>query len=176
MARDCPQNQNQLALRPAGRGNNATRNYNVGSSAHGRGHAYNIDFEEVQDQPATVMGTFLINSVPAIVLFDSGASHSFMSGAFAFKHDIPHEKMHTPLAVRTPGGQCHVDMVAPNPTVVIEGIEFLVSPHILKSSTIDLILGMDWLKAHTAAIYCGTKVIQLLHPSGEIVNSPPNLF
>src|SRR4051812_46841311 len=78
--------------------------------------------------------------------------------------------MHTPLAVWTPGGLCHVDMVAPNLTVDIEEIEFFVSPHILKTSTIDLILGMDWLKFHDAALYCGTKSVQLFHPSGEIVN------
>ena len=79
MARDCPQSQNQLVIRPAGRGNgrgnNRTPNYNTGSAAPVRGHAYNIDIEEVQNQPATVMGTLLVNSVPATVLFDSGASH-----------------------------------------------------------------------------------------------------
>ena len=29
---------------------------------------------------------------------------------------------------------------------------------------------MDWLKVHDATIYCGTKAVQLFHPSGEIVN------
>jgi len=65
---------------------------------------------------------------------------------------------------------CHVDMIVPNVTVEIERIDFRVSPHILKTSTIDLILGMDWLKPHDAAIFCGTKVVQIFHPSGEIVN------
>ena len=32
-------------------------------------------------------GMFLVNKHPAIVLFDSGASHSFMSQTFASKHD-----------------------------------------------------------------------------------------
>ena len=93
-----------------------------------------------------------------------------MSRAFAFCHGISHENLHTPLLVRTPGNQCHVDMIAPNITVEIEDFEFIVSPHILKTSTIDLILGMDWLKFHDAALYCGTKSVQLFHPSGEIVN------
>ena len=93
-----------------------------------------------------------------------------MSVTLAFKHNIPHEKTHTPIAVRTLGGQCQVDLMAPNITVEVEGIGFLASPHILKSATINLILGMDWLKTHTAAIYCGTKVVQLFHPSGEMVN------
>ena len=51
----------------------------------------------------------------------------------------------------------------------IEGLEFYASPIILKSSNIDLILGMDWLKAHTASIVCATKTVHLLHPSDEIV-------
>jgi hypothetical protein len=116
------------------------------------------------------MGTLLVNSVPASVLFDSGASHSFISGKFAFMHDIRYEKMHTPLVIKTPGGHCHADVVAPNVTVEIKGLEFLASPIVLKSSTIDLILRMDWLKAHIASINCATKVVQLLHPSDEIVN------
>ena len=32
-------------------------------------------------------GMFLVNQHPTIVFFDSGASHSFMSQAFASKHD-----------------------------------------------------------------------------------------
>ena len=89
------------------------------------------------------MGTLLINSVPASVLFDSGASHSFMSEAFAFTHGIKYEKMHTPLVVKTTGAQCHVDMMAHNVTVENEELKFLVSPIIYKSSIIDLILRMD---------------------------------
>src|SRR3989337_2492633 len=125
---------------------------------------------EDPDQPATVMGTLPVNSVPASVLFDSGASHSFMSEEFAFMHGIKYEALHHPLAVNTPAGQCRASMFSPDVLIDIEGLEFRASPIILNSSEIDLILGMDWLKAHTAAIYCATKVVQLLHPSTEIVN------
>src|ERR1041385_257164 len=79
-SRECPQKQKQLVVHPAGRGNgrgnNRTPNYNTRSSAYARGHANNINVEEAQQQPATVMGTLLVNSVPATVLFDTGASHS----------------------------------------------------------------------------------------------------
>src|SRR3954465_5827318 len=92
-SRECPQRQNQLIIHPAGRGNgrgnNRTPNYNTGSASHARGHAYNTIAEAAQEQPATVMGTLLVNSVPATVLFDSGASHSFMSEAFALSHNFP---------------------------------------------------------------------------------------
>src|SRR3954464_6600865 len=116
------------------------------------------------------MGTLLVNSVHCIVLFDSGASHSFMPEAFTSSHNFALEKMNPPMVVRTPIGECQTTKIVPETIVEIEGLEFLASPIILKSSTIDLILGMDWLKFHDAALYCGTKSVQLFHPSGDIVN------
>ena len=43
--------------------------------------------EEVPAGEVVTAGMFLVNKHPAIVLFDSGASHSFMSQAFASRHD-----------------------------------------------------------------------------------------
>src|SRR3954470_15528988 len=147
-----PQKQKQLVVHPAGRGhgrgNNRTPNYNTGSAAHARGHANNINVEEAQQQPATVMGTLLVNSVPATVLFDTGASHSFMSEAFALSHNFTLENMNPPMVVRTPIGHAHTSKIVPRTIVEIEGIEFLASPIVLKSSTVDPILGMDWLRFH----------------------------
>jgi hypothetical protein len=47
-----------------------------------------VTAEEAQDAPGVVLGTFSVNSVPATVLFDSGASHSFITEQFVAKHDI----------------------------------------------------------------------------------------
>ena len=43
--------------------------------------------EEVPAGEVVMAGMFLVNKHPAIVLFDSGASHSFMSQAFASRYD-----------------------------------------------------------------------------------------
>ena len=43
--------------------------------------------EEILAGEVVTAGTFLVNQHPAVVLFDSGASHSFMSQIFASKHD-----------------------------------------------------------------------------------------
>jgi predicted aspartyl protease len=135
-----------LALPSAGRGNtrgnNQPRNNNARPS-YGRGQAYHVNMNEDQDQPATVMGTLPVNSVPVSVLFDSGASHSFISEEFAFMHGIKHENLHQPLVVNTPAGHCRTSMFSPDVTVEIEGLEFHAFPIILKSSKVDLILGMD---------------------------------
>ena len=93
-----------------------------------------------------------------------------MSEDFACLHDIKCEDMNTSLLVHTPAGQCRTSMICNDVPVEIEGLEFLVSPIVLKSCSIDLILGMDWLKAHTASIVCATKTVHLLHPSDEIIS------
>jgi hypothetical protein len=98
---------------------------------------------EAQDQPETVMGTLLVNSVPASVLFDSGASHSFMSEDFAFMHGIKCDNLHHPLGIDTPTGRCRASLFSPEVTVEIEGLKFQALPIILSSSKINLILGMD---------------------------------
>ena len=43
--------------------------------------------EEVSTGEVVTAGMFLVNKHPAIILFDSGDSHSFMSQAFASRHD-----------------------------------------------------------------------------------------
>ena len=100
-SRECPQKQNQMIVHPAGRGNgrgnNGTPNYKNGSSAYARGHANNIDVEEAQAQPATVMGTLLVNSVPATVLFDSEHRIHSCLEHFHFVMHIP-RKVAYPLA------------------------------------------------------------------------------
>ena len=39
----------------------------------------------------------------------------------------------------------------------------------LKSTDIDVILGMDWLSKYQANLDCAAKSVTLVHPSGEIV-------
>ena len=43
--------------------------------------------EEVPTGEVVIAGMFLVNKHPAIILFDSGASHSFMRQTFASKHN-----------------------------------------------------------------------------------------
>ena len=43
--------------------------------------------EEIPVGEVVIAGMFLVNKHPAIVLFDSGASHSFMSQIFASEHN-----------------------------------------------------------------------------------------
>ena len=48
-------------------------------------------------------GMFTIDSHPTYVLFDSGASHSFMSMGFAQRHNISTMVISIAYRIRTPG-------------------------------------------------------------------------
>ena len=44
--------------------------------------------EEIPAGEVVTAGKFLVNDHPIVVLFDSGASHSFMSSTFASEHNM----------------------------------------------------------------------------------------
>jgi hypothetical protein len=49
-----------------------------------------------------MMGMFSIAIHPTVILFDSGASHTFMSKAFAEKHCIPTVESKKGLVIQSP--------------------------------------------------------------------------
>ena len=48
---------------------------------------------QAEDSSDVIMGNLPVNDIPAKVLFDSGASHSFMSYPFALKHNFDTEAL-----------------------------------------------------------------------------------
>ena len=108
----------------------------------------------------------LVCSVPAIVLFDFGASHSVISQSFASASDLQFELLYPPLVVHTPGSRCSSSVFVPDVEISIQGAIFSASLVVLPRSDIDVILGMDWLFKHKAKIYCPSKTMLLTHDSG----------
>jgi hypothetical protein len=48
-----------------------------------------VAVEEAQEAPDIVIGMFLINDTSAVVLFNSRASHSFISAIYVGKYNLP---------------------------------------------------------------------------------------
>ena len=51
--------------------------------------------------------------------------------------------------------------------ITLRGVEFTISPVVLKTFGIDVILGMEWLRQRKAVIQCDSKTVQLMSPSGQ---------
>ena len=77
--------------------------------------------ELAAEAPNVVICTFMVNSHPAIVLFNTGATHSFVSKSFAEQHRIPVSCMRIAMVVTSPGGQIHTCSICSRVSIVIRG-------------------------------------------------------
>jgi hypothetical protein len=69
--------------------------------------------ESVPEDADVVYGMFLINSIPASVLFDYGASHSFVTKLFVEKHNILNYPLKRKLLIRSPRGELRATRSCP---------------------------------------------------------------
>ena len=97
-----------------------------------------------------------------MVLFDSGATHSFVSPSFALCLDMKLDVLDSPLTVLTPVGEVYlINRFLSGCEVCIKDEIFLVDLVELEILEFDVILGMDWLSAHHAVLDCFNKVVTL---------------
>jgi hypothetical protein len=85
------------------------------NQASGEATAYGADI-------AIVM--FYINAIPVAILFDSGATHSFISARYATTNELPLQTMQKPLIVITPKGHVEANYMTHRLTLIIMGREF----------------------------------------------------
>ncbi|XP_072959234.1 uncharacterized protein [Typha angustifolia] len=106
------------------------------------------------------IGTLNLFSHTARVLFDPGATHSFISSSFACHADILMEPLEDILLIATPVGEIVViDFAYKSWTISFGDREFKVDLLPLELTDFDVILGMDWLAAYHANIDCYRKEI-----------------
>jgi hypothetical protein len=80
------------------------------------------------------------------ILFDCGATHSFISARYATTNELPLQNMQKPLVAITPKGPLEANYMTHRLTLTIMGREFWSTPIVLEESSIDLILSMSWLR------------------------------
>jgi hypothetical protein len=80
-----------------------------------------VAVEEVQEGPDVVIGMFLVNDTSAVVLFDSGASHSFISVVYVEKHNLPLALLRCQMIVSSPIGDMAARQLCPKVNLKIRG-------------------------------------------------------
>jgi hypothetical protein len=161
LARQCPNKPSATGagsqLRPQGQ-----KNYTYGKVNH-------VSTEEAQQAQDVVLGMFLASSHPATILFDSGASHSFISSSFLVRHQLPITIMKQTMLGSSPGGEMRTKHICPAIGITIRGVGFLANLIVLNSKGIDIILGMDWLRKYDRVILCAKRAISLTKEDGTIM-------
>jgi hypothetical protein len=95
-----------------------------------------VAVEEAQEAPDVVIGTFSINDISAVVLFDSGASHSFISVAYVEKHNLPIALLRCQMIVSSLGGEMPARQICPKENLKIRGVDFVANLIVLESKGI----------------------------------------
>jgi hypothetical protein len=136
----------------------ARQNYVCGKVNH-------VAVEEAQEAPDVVIGTFFINDTSAVVLFDSGASHCFISAVYVEKHNLPIALLRCRMIVSSLGGDMPARQLCLKVNIKIRAVDFVANFIVLELKGIDIILGMDWLSKHMVLIDYTKKSVKLTTPN-----------
>ncbi|KAK1432277.1 hypothetical protein QVD17_09172 [Tagetes erecta] len=136
-----------------------------------QGRMFQITSEEAKTHPNVVSGVFLLNSMPTYVLFDTGASRSFVSTEIIHHPSFIIEKMLLPLEVEIADSKNYLLFdVCRNCKITIEDEEYDIDLVPMVLGEFKVVVGMDWLSRYHAEIECERKVIHVLSPSGKRVS------
>ncbi|XP_077219749.1 uncharacterized protein LOC143853939 [Tasmannia lanceolata] len=113
-------------------------------------------------------GTLHVASSYAYVLFDSRATHSFVSSSFAMLHSLPVMPMNHDLCVSTPvGSDLVANSISKTCPIRICDRELVADLILLDLDDFDVILGMDWLSVHHALVNYNKKIANFEIPREE---------
>jgi hypothetical protein len=145
----------------------------MGKNTRKTGQIYYTQVATTPEGEPVMMGMFLVANHPAIILFDSGASHTFTRKKFVEKHCIPYTESREGFTIHLPGGQIFTKEVAYQVPVTLAERDFPTNMIVLKGQDIDVILGMNWLAQHKTILNTDVRTIRLSYGQEEILLSIP---
>ena len=132
---------------PPKQGQQSSQQSQKQSVAHFKaGQVHYTTLEGIPEGAPVMSGTFLVNGYPVTVLFDSGASHTFISKEGASRLGLKIESMPSPYNIHSPGGQLITNQVVRRVPLQLQGKDFSAHLIVLPTQKVDIILGMNWMK------------------------------
>jgi hypothetical protein len=74
-----------------------------------------------------VIGLFFINNTSAVVMFDSGASHSFISIAYVAKYNLPIALLSCQMIVSSARGDMPTRQLCLKVNLKLRGVDFVAN-------------------------------------------------
>ena len=113
---------------------------------------------------------FLLSRLWAKILFDSGASHSFITVSCVEELGFEAETLEKSLYVSPSlGTRVSVQRICRNCELEISEILLIVDFRVMDMTEFDVILGMDWLMAHRVVIDCDRRRVTAYTRDGVYV-------
>jgi hypothetical protein len=131
-----------------------------------------LNFTSMADIPEgapVLTGIFSVLNYPAIILFDFGASHSFIGTKFSAKCQLPFHHTNGGITISTPGGRVATYQINRHVPLKLGSFIFKTTLLIMRLDSVDIILGTDWLSRHHAVIDVAARAKEIHSPlDGEI--------
>uniref|UniRef100_A0A2N9G313 RNA-directed DNA polymerase n=1 Tax=Fagus sylvatica TaxID=28930 RepID=A0A2N9G313_FAGSY len=160
---DCPKKKEPQAAPTF-----VARQNNGNQGPRNQGRVYALTQQDANASNAVITGIIQVSSAYAYVLFDPGATHSFVSVVFAKKHNLESLPLEIELCVDTPvGGVVIASDICKSCVTKIANRELVADLTLLEMKDFDVILGMDWLAANYASVDCRSKKVKFQIP-GEM--------
>jgi hypothetical protein len=120
--------------------------------------------EELPEGAPIMTGIFSVYNQPALILFDSVASHSFIIQKFSAKCQLPFYLTRGSFMIATPGGK-----VASNQ--LNQSVPIRLGSHIIKTTllilgleNVDIILGANWMTRHQVVLDVASRIVEIKSP------------
>jgi hypothetical protein len=120
---------------------------------------------DISEGAPVMTGIFTVLNYPAIILFDFGASHSFISTKFSAKCQLPFHNTNGGITISTPGGRVATYQINKNVPIKFGSLIIKTNLLILGLDSMDIILGTDWLTKHQAVIDIAARAIEAHSPT-----------
>ncbi|KAK1425082.1 hypothetical protein QVD17_20426 [Tagetes erecta] len=136
-----------------------------------KGRAFVMNVEEAREEPDVVTGMFLVNNHYAYVLFDTGASKSFVSRSFRPKIEIRSTRIEHPYTIEIANGTImKVDETIKGCTLELDDCKFTIDLMTVELGGFDVVVGMDWLAENKAEIVCHKRLLKIpLHGGKTLI-------
>jgi hypothetical protein len=128
-------------------------------------HHTTID-DILEGEPVTA-GMFSINNHPAVVLFDSRSSRSFISQAFAKRYEQKIVQLECAYRISSARADLLTNQIIQGAALNIAGRQYKLNLIVMPGLVLDVIMGMNWMNKMGVVIDVGGRSISLKEPVGE---------
>jgi hypothetical protein len=114
---------------------------------------------------SVLTGIFSIRGFSVKVLFDSGATHSFINEKVVSKLGLKSCHMNRPFWITTPGGRVTTGNLVMRVPLELGSKVVPANLLALNLDGIDVILGTDWLTQHQVILDIATRMVEIHSPT-----------
>jgi hypothetical protein len=133
---------------------------------------------ELSEGAPVMTGTFTLHHHPAIILFDSGATHYFVSTRFGTKIGLDFYPTTGTYMITTSGGRIASNQICRGVPIQLGSTLIRTDLILLNLEEMNILLGMDWMTRHRVSLDIFSRIVEInsLEYGHTILHLPPQEY